>query len=60
MGDGSNLARVAGALGERTRASMVIELLGGEALPVSALARAAGVAASTATRTSRGWSAPGS
>ena len=49
MGDGSNLARVAGALGERTRASMVIELLGGEALPVSALARAAGVAASTAS-----------
>ena len=44
MGDGSNLARVAGALGERTRASMVIELLGGEALPVAALARAAGVA----------------
>jgi DNA-binding transcriptional ArsR family regulator len=49
MGDGSNLARVAGALGERTRASMVIELLGGEALPVAALARAAGVAPSTAT-----------
>jgi DNA-binding transcriptional ArsR family regulator len=49
MADGSNLARVAGALGERTRASMVIELLGGEALPVAALARAAGVAPSTAT-----------
>jgi len=49
MGDGMDLARVAGALGERTRASMVIELLGGEALPVSALARAAGVAPSTAS-----------
>ena len=49
MSDGSNLARVAGALGERTRASMVIELLGGEALPVPALARAAGVAPSTAS-----------
>ena len=49
MGDGMDLARVAGALGERTRAKMVIELLGGEALPVSALARAAGVAPSTAS-----------
>jgi DNA-binding transcriptional ArsR family regulator len=49
MEDGRDLARVAGALGERTRASMVIELLGGEALPVAALARAAGVAPSTAS-----------
>jgi DNA-binding transcriptional ArsR family regulator len=49
MENGTDLARIAGALGERTRASMVIELLGGEALPVAALARAAGVAPSTAS-----------
>lgn len=44
-----DLARVAAAIGERTRAAMLAELLGGEALPAGELARRASVAPPTAS-----------
>lgn len=44
-----DIARVAAAIGDRTRASMLTALLDGEALTAGALARRAGVAPSTAT-----------
>jgi DNA-binding transcriptional ArsR family regulator len=43
------LSDVAGALGDRARAAIVLELLAGEPRPAAALARAAGVAPSTAS-----------
>jgi DNA-binding transcriptional ArsR family regulator len=43
------LSDVAGALGDRARAAIVLELLGGEPRPAAALARAAGIAPSTAS-----------
>jgi DNA-binding transcriptional ArsR family regulator len=43
------LARVAGLIGDPTRAAMLGALLGGEALPAGELARQAGVAPATAT-----------
>jgi DNA-binding transcriptional ArsR family regulator len=43
------LARVAGMIGDPTRAAMLGALLGGEALPAGELARQAGVAPATAT-----------
>ena len=43
------LARVAGMIGEPTRAAMLGALLGGEALPAGELARRAGIAPATAT-----------
>jgi len=44
-----DVARVAGMIGEPTRAAMLDALLGGEALPAGELARRAGVAPATAT-----------
>ena len=43
------LARVAGMIGDPTRAAMLGALLGGEALPAGELARRAGIAPATAT-----------
>ena len=43
------LARVAGMIGDPTRAAMLGALLGGEALPAGELARRAGIAPGTAT-----------
>ena len=43
------LARVAGIIGDPTRAAMLGALLGGEALPAGELARRAGIAPATAT-----------
>ena len=45
----NQLARMAGLLGEPARTAMVVELMGGQALTASELARAGGVAASTAS-----------
>lgn len=44
-----DLADLGEAIGEPSRAAMLVALMGGVALPASELARAAGVAASTAT-----------
>jgi hypothetical protein len=43
------LARIAGMIGDPTRATMLGALLGGEALPAGELARRAGIAPATAT-----------
>src|SRR6476646_9749800 len=43
------LARVAGMIGDPTRAAMLGALLGGESLPAGELARRAGIAPATAT-----------
>src|SRR4051812_18178051 len=43
------LAQLGEAIGDPSRAAMLVALLGGVALPASELARAAGVAPSTAT-----------
>src|SRR5690349_8357515 len=49
MTTGADIAAVAALVGDPARANMMAELLGGRALAAGELARAAGVAASTAS-----------
>ena len=45
----NRIARIASLLGEPARTAMLVELMGGQALTASEMARAAGVGASTAS-----------